>query len=143
MKFRVKDLSNGQWVKKYDDGELSPTAEAKKDATVFEGERWLGYWRGKEGVEIMPLGVDELLNQVEQTGLTFDASPKYNIRVGDMWVVIAYVGNIQVSARRSEAKVFTEEELGPWRKKPGYEIVEIVNPFGIKGDVTVSRFPGF
>lgn len=58
--FRVRDLDNDHWVVKGNDGELSPT-EHKRDATIFEGDRWLSYWREKQGVEIVPLAEDEIL----------------------------------------------------------------------------------
>jgi hypothetical protein len=141
--FRVRDLDNGDWVVKGNGGELSPT-QHKNVATIFEGDAWLGYWQEKEGVEIIPLTETEIMERLAQTGLTFDSEPKYNIREsGGLWVTSVIDKTTYFSARQSEAKVFTEADLEAWRGKPGYEIVEIPNPFGIKGEVKVLKLPGF
>lgn len=143
--FRVQDLDNGYWVVKYDDGELSPAAEHKKDATIFEGDHWLEYWQGKAGARVVPLAEDEILARLNQDGLTFEKPKKYNIRTGDMWVAAfnpPKVG-IQVTARRSEAKEFTEQDLASWPILPDFEIVEVLNPFGLTGKVTAPRLEGF
>lgn len=67
--FRVQDLDNGYWVVKYDDGEISPAAEHKKDATIFEGDHWLEYWQSKQGARVVPLAEDEILARSGQPRL--------------------------------------------------------------------------
>lgn len=144
--FRVRDADNGWWVVKHDDGELSPTAKHKKDATVFEDSHWLEYWQAHQGTEIVPLAEDEILSRLAQTGLSFEKPKKYNVRSGEMWVYsvssLGLVLDIKYSARQSEAKTFTE--IPAWAsEKQGFEVVEVLDRFGLEGTVTPLRLEGF